>query len=432
MNNQMGKRKKVKKTKNNNEQNPETGKAQLENPAELPAAQQNAILMDQDKTKFMAGMSHEIRTSLNVIIGFSEVLAEQKMTDEQEEYVNIIKQSSENLLKLINDIFDITKIEAGKFYAEIVDYPMLKLLERLQVFIRPIAMKKQLAFEVIRRTKLPSVIRTDPVRLRQCLTNLISNAVKFTEQGHIHIKVSMEDVDDNGSAKPYIRFDIEDTGIGIEREKQKSIFKALSQTDGSTTRRFGGTGLGLAITKQLAGLLGGNVSLVSEPGKGSVFTLRIPAGVDIKSLPNLKEDDFISEQIQKQMYESNENQKFSGSVLVAEDSQTNQLLIKLLLEQLGLQVVIAQNGEEAVDKALAGDFNLIFMNIQMPRMNGYEATRKLREKQVKIPIIALTAHVMKGDREKCLDAGCDNYLTKPIDKKQLSQILHSYLPLKND
>jgi CheY-like chemotaxis protein/nitrogen-specific signal transduction histidine kinase/HPt (histidine-containing phosphotransfer) domain-containing protein len=432
MNNQMGKRKKVKKTKNNNEQNPETGKAQLENPAELPAAQQNAILMDQDKTKFMAGMSHEIRTSLNVIIGFSEVLAEQKMTDEQEEYVNIIKQSSENLLKLINDIFDITKIEAGKFYAEIVDYPMLKLLERLQVFIRPIAMKKQLAFEVIRRTKLPSVIRTDPVRLRQCLTNLISNAVKFTEQGHVHIKVSMEDVDDNGSAKPYIRFDIEDTGIGIEREKQKSIFGALSQTDGSITRRFGGTGLGLAITKQLAGLLGGNVSLVSEPGKGSVFTLRIPAGVDIKSLPNLKEDDFISEQIQKQMYESNENQKFSGLVLVAEDSQTNQLLIKLLLEQLGLQVVIAQNGEEAVDKALAGDFNLIFMNIQMPRMNGYEATRKLREKQVKIPIIALTAHAMKGDREKCLDVGCDSYLTKPIERKKLLQTLRKYLPAKSD
>ncbi len=387
---------------------------------------QEAVVAGQAKSEFLANMSHEIRTPMNAIIGFSEVLAEEELTDEQRHHVNIIRESSENLLQLINDILDFSKIEAGKLDIEIVDCPLEQLLAGIESLMRPAATKKRLVFEVLQCTELPVQIHTDPVRLRQCLTNLVNNAIKFTKEGHVYVNVSLQEVNDKGRPEPYIRFDVEDTGIGIPAHKQELIFEEFMQVDGSSTRRYSGTGLGLPITRQLAHLLSGELSLTSEEGKGSVFSLTIPAGVDVKSQPLFNKYDFVNKLSQDM--DIPEQAEFSGRVLVAEDSLTNQMLIKLLLEKMGLQVTIAEDGKEAVDKALNQPFELIFMDIQMPNMNGYEATKILRRKGLKTAIVALTAYVMKGDDEKCIAAGCSDYMAKPIDRKQLLQIIRKYLP----
>lgn len=387
---------------------------------------QEAVVAGQAKSEFLANMSHEIRTPMNAIIGFSEVLAEGELTDEQRHHVAVIQESGENLLQLINDILDFTKIEAGKLDIEMVDYPLEQLLAAIESLMRPAATKKGLTFEVLQCTELPERIHTDPVRLRQCLTNLVNNAIKFTEEGHVYVNVSLQEVNDKGRPEPYIRFDVEDTGIGISADKQELIFEEFMQVDGSHTRKYSGTGLGLPITKQLAYLLGGELSLTSEEGKGSVFSLTIPAGVEVKSQPLFNKYDFANRLNEERDVPS--QVKFSGRVLVAEDSLTNQMLIKLLLEKTGLQVTTAEDGKEAVDKALSQPFELIFMDIQMPNMNGYEATKILRRKGLKTVIIALTAYAMKGDDKKCIAAGCSDYMAKPIDRKQLLQIIRKYLP----
>jgi len=243
---------------------------------------QKAQATDLAKSEFLADISQEIRTPLNAIIGFSQVLAEQDLTDEQGHYADIIRESSENILRLINDVLDFSRLEVGGVDIQISDGSLSCLLAITESLMRPAAMKKELRFEIMRCGELPAQIRTDFARLRQCLINLIDNAVKFTEKGHVYVNVSVEESD----GKPYIRFDVEDTGVGIPPEKQQSIEKYVQPND-EPTRRFGGTGLGLAITRQLAHLLGGDVCVTSEVGKGSVFSLRVPTGVDIKLQPAL-------------------------------------------------------------------------------------------------------------------------------------------------
>ena len=379
-----------------------------------------AIKAEHSKSQFLANMSHEIRTPMNAIIGFSQVLADENLTTQQKEFVEIIQDSSENLLKLIDDILDLSKIEAGKIYVEIADCPLEKLLTRVESVIRLNAEEKGLEFRIAESDSLPKVIRTDSVRLRQCLINLASNAVKFTQEGHVYINVSLEQGDDGG----FIRFDVEDTGIGIPADRQQAIFESFIQVDGSTTRKFGGTGLGLAITKRLTELLGGNLSLTSEEGKGCVFTLRIPAGVDASHTVAPEQQD----PAERNTTETEKSSGFSGHILVAEDIPTNRKLLAMLLENVGFEVAIAEDGRQAVDKALAESFDLILMDMQMPNLNGYEATKVLRKKGMKVPIIAVTAHAMRGNDKKCIKCGCDDYLSKPIDRNKLLEKIRKYLP----
>jgi signal transduction histidine kinase/DNA-binding response OmpR family regulator len=379
-----------------------------------------AVVADHAKSQFLANMSHEIRTPMNAIIGFCEVLAEESLTEEQSSYVEIIRDSGENLLKLINDILDFSKIEAGKLETEMAECSLKKVMAVVESLMRPEAAKKSLKFEILQCGQLPEIIETDRVRLCQCLLNLISNAIKFTEEGHIYVNVSLQ----QDNSESFICFEVEDTGIGISTEKQDTIFEGFMQADDTTTRKFGGTGLGLAITKQLAKLLGGKVTMASQAGKGSVFTLTIAAGVDVTSRPSFDKYDYAGELHEK--VEDPEHQ-FSGEILVAEDCKNNQALIKLLLERTGLKITIAEDGVQAVEQAKKRSFDIIFMDIQMPNMNGYDATKILRKEGLRTPIIALTAHAIKGDDEKCITAGCDGYLPKPINRTELYDIVSKYL-----
>ena len=381
----------------------------------------HAEMANMAKSEFLANMSHEIRTPMNAIIGFSDLLADEDLTAEQKQDVNIIRDSGHNLLNLINDILDFSKIEAGQLDIESFDCSLEKILNSIKSMMKPMVEKKSLEFKISESNNLPTQIRTDPTRLNQCLINLVNNAVKFTEQGHVHINVSLIDKDH----QQYIRFDVADTGIGIAKDRQEAIFESFTQEDGSTTRKYGGTGLGLTITKQLAELLSGELTLTSELEKGSVFSLTIPAGVDLTKQPLLDRNNIARHADSTQTKAA--QPEFSGNVLVAEDVKTNQKLIERMLENAGLEVVLANDGAKAVEQVQAKSFDLIFMDIQMPNMNGYEATRAIRKKGITTPIVALTANAMKGDEQKCLEAGCDSYLAKPIDRKELLKMLDKYL-----
>ena len=391
--------------------------------ANLMAKQANEA--NRAKSEFLANMSHEIRTPMNAIIGFSELLADESLTQQQQSFVKTVLNSGQGLLQLINDILDFSKIEAGKLKTEIIEVRFDTFLADMESFLRPITTEKGLKFEVLRCSSLPTVIYTDPVRVRQCIINLVSNAIKFTKQGHVFISVDTEFIDGKGM----IRFDVEDTGIGIPADKQHLIFDAFTQADSSTTRKFGGTGLGLSITRQLAILLGGELRLKSEESKGSVFTLLIPAGVDLSQTPKTDPYNMLNQILEYNtpLKPQSDAVRMSGKILVAEDARANQALIRVILERLGLNVTLVEHGREAVDCIETDSFDLILMDMQMPVMNGYEATRTLRRKGLTTPIIALTAHAMKGDDKKCYDAGCDDYLTKPIDREALKAILKKYL-----
>lgn len=382
---------------------------------------EHAHVADMAKGQFLANMSHEIRTPMNAIIGFSDILAEEDLTASQKKHVGIIRESSKTLLQLINDILDFSKVEAGKMSVEHIDCSLKKLLTNLELMMSPATDTKNLEFKVNYSEELPAVINTDPLRVQQCLINLCNNAIKFTQEGHIHVNVSLEIIE----RRPMIRFDVEDTGIGIPFEKQQSIFEAFIQADDTHCRKYGGTGLGLAIAKRLMKLLGGKISLKSTPGAGSTFTILLPPGVDISGQPRIEQDVESDEHVAKEP--QGDQKHFRGKVLVAEDTLTNQLLIKLLLEKLGLSVSIAQNGRQAVEMASEESFDLIFMDMHMPEMSGYEATAALREKGFLTPIIALTASAMKNDEEKCFSCGCSAYLCKPINRPALVKTIEHFL-----
>lgn len=384
-----------------------------------------AMSANRAKSEFLANMSHEIRTPMNAIMGFSEILSESDLPEEASSYVKLICNSSQILLQLIKDILDFSKIEAGKLHVEIDECHVGQLLGEIESVMRPSAIKKGIQFEILQCDVIPDIIRTDRIRLRQCLTNLVNNAIKFTQEGHVYVSVTMQEHDDTF----FVRFDIEDTGIGIPPDKIDLVFDSFTQADGAMTRKYGGTGLGLTITRKLCDLMGAELTVVSEENKGSVFTIVVPAGITTTDTDNgiWNKYEMIDELNELSQGEKGTDM-YNGKILVAEDNPSNQKLITILLQKMGLEVSLADDGQSAVDKCASEAFDLILMDMQMPNMNGYEATRQLRSKGVTMPIIAVTANAMMGDEEKCLEAGCDGYLSKPIDRTKLTEIIGQYLP----
>ena len=384
---------------------------------------QQAVDAGRAKSEFLGNMSYQIRTPMNAIIGFSEMLAEESLTPEQKKQVKIIQDSSRILLHLINNILDFSKIEAGRLNVDIKDVAVESILSAVESIIRPAAIEKKLQFGIIRVNPLPKFIRTDSARLKQCILNIVSNAVKFTEKGFVNVRISIEKQDN----KAFVRFDVEDSGIGIAADKLDDVFEPFADVDTSgETRPVGGTGLGLTISKHIAELLGGKITVHSAFEKGSTFSLFVPAAIETKNHENGNGN---NNHTAKAPVNANKHSdiRLTGNVLVVEDSPTNQVLIDLLLKKTGLEVDIAENGLLAVQKAAVNKYDVILMDMQMPVMNGYEATMQLRKDGLKTPIIALTACAMEGDDEKCFAAGCSDYLTKPVDRKKLFETLNKYL-----
>jgi len=380
------------------------------------------------KTEFLANMSHEIRTPMAAVLGFADVLGENVEGAENIEAIETIKRNGDYLLNIINDILDLSKIEAGKMDVERIHCSPRQVMDDVMELLRPRAQAKNIRLDVKYDALLPEMIQSDPTRLRQILINIIGNAVKFTELGSVKLSASVVDA---AGPTPMIRFAVSDTGIGMNEAQLENLFRPFSQADNSTTRRFGGTGLGLTISRRLAEMLGGDITVSSSPGWGSVFSVTIATG----SLDGVKFIDCSIPPAPLPTETKDDKQPLSGlegRILLAEDGPDNQRLISFVLKKAGFEVTLVENGELAVKCATkaVGDgkpFAVILMDMQMPVLDGYSATRQLRSAGYERPIIALTAHAMASDRKACLDAGCDDYQTKPIARKQLISMVASYV-----
>ncbi|WP_036953501.1 ATP-binding protein [Pseudoalteromonas sp. A2] len=393
--------------------------------SKLETAIAQAEQANQLKSRFLANMSHEIRTPLTAIMGFTEQLLHSEKPTNDKHHLGTILRNSKHLLELINNILDLSKIEAEKLAVEQTPLNVVQLIHDVESIIKPLAQEKQLSFTINYALPLPHTINSDITRLKQILINIASNAVKFTEQGQVTITAKYQ-------APKTLTFVIEDTGIGMSPNQIKRLFTPFEQADATTTRRFGGTGLGLCISKNLAQLLGGDVSVTSEVGVGSCFTIDIDCHLHNSLGGNLLLTEHSQLTPEKDPQLSFASNSFDAHILVAEDNPDNQLLIKLLLQTWGLEPDIANNGAQAVEMALVNDYQLIIMDMQMPVMGGLEATKMLRDAAYDGPIIALTANVMNHDIDTYLEAGCDKALGKPIDKDALENVLVSYLHLERD
>ncbi len=379
------------------------------------------VRANQAKSDFLANMSHEIRTPMTAILGYSEMLANSKFEpDEMMSAINTVHRNADHLLALIDDILDVTKIESGRFDVESIDCDVVGIVNDVETLVRAKATDKGLDLKVKYATDVPRVIQSDPMRLRQILLNLVGNAVKFTERGSITMSVSAQTVGD-ATNEWMLRFDIVDTGIGMSEDHREHVFEAFTQADETMSRRYGGTGLGLTISKNLARLLGGDLTLDSDLGVGSTFHVTVPSG-PLTDVTMVRPTGSTCNQSAKPK-EVSAPPQLDRRVLLAEDCADNQRLITLILEQSGISVVVAENGREAVGKATTSEFDIVLMDMQMPVMDGYEATRQLRRLGYTGPIVALTAHAMADDRRRCLDAGCTEFATKPINRKTLLKII---------
>ncbi len=389
----------------------------------------------REKSNFLANMSHEIRTPMTAILGCVDLLLDGDLSEEEQTTnAAAVRRNGKLLLELINNVLDLSKLDSGKPIEESTDCSLFEIVDDVTSLMQTKAADKGLELTVDFAYPLPERIRTNPIRLRQILVNLVDNALKFTERGSVRIAVrySRDTVTRGIGVGPRLHFAVTDTGIGMTTQQQAKIFQPFVQADETTTRRFGGTGLGLTISKRLANMLGGDLELQSTPGQGTTFTATIFPG-RLHDVPMLSSPPKPAAESKKAIRDATQSkQTLSGRVLLAEDGPDNQRLICLVLKKAGLEVDLAENGRIACEKVLAAaargkPYDLILMDMQMPEMDGYEATRRIRQHGFSGPVVALTAHALLGDREKCLQAGCDDYATKPIDRDVLLGTISDHL-----
>ena len=399
----------------------------------LDAAKRQAEAASIAKTEFLANMSHEIRTPMTAILGFNEVLYTQgkieKAPPERLEAIQTIRRNGEHLLNLINDILDISKIEAGKLEVERIPCSPWEIVSEVVSLLVVRAEEKGLQLEVEYAGPIPDRVLSDPTRMRQILLNLLGNAIKFTERrGSVRLVVQLIEV---FGAEALLQFQVIDSGIGLDEDQLATLFRPFTQGDASTTRKFGGTGLGLTISKELASALGGDLTVDSEPGEGCTFTFTVDTG-PLEGVDMLDDPSLLAQPLSESAADVDGDPLDDCRVLLAEDGPDTQALISFFLKKAGARIDVADNGEIALEMALRAEhegtpYDVVLMDMQMPVMDGYQATEALRSSGFSRPIIALTAHAMAGDRAKCEAAGCDDYATKPIDRRRLLELIAEHV-----
>ena len=386
---------------------------------DLEQARKLALQSVKIKDQFLANMSHEIRTPLNALKGFSNLLSKTTLNEEQQQYSSIINNSSESLLHIVNDILDLSKIEAGALAIKSNSFSLHALLKDLEITYATLATEKNLEFTLDMGTDVENNLTGDPERLKQVLINLISNAIKFTNEGFVFLRVSLSTKDDETAS---IHFSVEDTGIGIPADKRELIFERFEQLDNAFIRQQGGTGLGLAISKMIIESMGGHIAVDSGPGKGSIFSFTIRFKINKQAV--------LNRELQMQRVARTVKDTAQNSILLAEDNKVNQLLVHKLLAPYNIQPVIAENGEEVLLLLETQPFDLILMDVQMPLLDGITTTKLIRKYVAnKIPIVGMTAYVLPNEIEKCYAAGMNDHIPKPIDEQHLLDVIKKYIYL---